>query len=99
MISAIDIRWTLAPAPWPSSSPALALAIELLPIVERDIEADLIEILARTLGDRGEELLAVRSILAAALMRAHAQHIEIVRLRRRLAALLDARRQERTAAA
>ena len=87
-----------APVPWPSSRPVLALAIELLPTIADDIEADLIETLALTIIDRGDELRAVRAVLSSALALSHTQHVEIIRLRRRLAVLLDARERERTAA-
>lgn len=88
-----------APAPWPSSRPLLELVIELLPAIEDDLTADLVEHVALELVDRDEELRAVRAVLSSALGLLYAQHAEIVRMRRRLADLFDARRAERTAAA
>lgn len=89
----------LAPAPWPSSRPVLALVVELLPAIEDDLTADLVEHLALSLVDRDDELRAVREVLSSALAHLHAQHAEILRLRRRLADLHDERRRERPAAA
>ena len=87
-----------APVPWPSSRLVLALVVEVLPVIEDDLTADLVEHLALSLVDRDDELHAVRAVLLSALALSYAQHTEIRRLRQRLADLLDARRQERTAA-
>jgi hypothetical protein len=87
------------PMAWPSSGPMLALAIELLPKIADDRIADLVELLALALVDRGAELHAVRSVGSLSLALSHAQHKEIVRLRNRLAALLEAGRSARTVAA
>lgn len=84
--------------PWPSSRAGIALGIELLPTIADDLTADLVEYLLLALVDRCDELRAVRSVLAAALAQSHTQHVEIIRLRRRLADVLDARRLGRTAA-
>ncbi len=89
----------LAPAPWPSSRPVLNLATELLPIIEDAIASDAIELLALSLVERDDELGAVRLVVSEALTLAHQQHAEVLRLQRRLANLLDARRQERIATA
>lgn len=86
------------PAPWPSSRPVLALVVELLPTIEDGLTADLLEHLALALADRDDELRAVRAVLSSSLALSHTQHVEIIRLRQRLADLLDARRRERTAA-
>ena len=88
----------LAPAPWRSSRQFLALVVEVLPLIEDDLMADLLEQLALALGDRDDEVRAVRGVLSSALALSHSQHVEINRLRRRLADLLDARRRERSAA-
>ena len=88
-----------APAPWQSSPPVLALVVEVLPTIEDDLTADLVEYLALSLVDRDDELRAVRAVLSSALVLSYPQHTEIRRLRQRLADLLDARRRERTAAA
>ncbi len=87
----------LAPAPWPASRSVLALVVEVLPTIEDDLAADLVEHLTLALADRDDELRAVRAVLSSALALSHTQHVEIIRLRRRLANLLDARRRERTA--
>lgn len=88
----------LAPAPWPSSRPVLALVVELLPTIEDDLVADLLEHLALALADRDGELRAKRAVLSSALVLSHAYHTEIIRLRRRLGDLLDRQRAERTGA-
>jgi hypothetical protein len=87
------------PAPWPATRPVLAIAAKLLSQIVDDRTADLIERLACAIGDQRVELDAVRSVLSAAVTLSHDQHVEIVRLRARLADLLDERRRERTAAA
>ena len=88
----------IAPAPWPSSRPVLALIVEVLPTIEDDLTADLLEYVALALVDRDDEVRAVRAVLSSGLALSHNQHVEILRLRQRLADLLDARRGERTAA-
>jgi hypothetical protein len=88
----------LAPAPWPSSRPVLALVVEVLLTIEDDLTADLLEHLALALADRDDEGRAARAVLSSALALSHSQHVEIIRLRRRLADLRDARRRERRAA-
>jgi hypothetical protein len=88
----------LAPAPWPSSRPVFALVVELLPTIEDDLTADLVEHLALALVDRDDELRGVRMVLASALALSQTQHVEIFRLKKRLADPLDAGRRERLAA-
>ena len=88
----------IAPAPWRSSRPALALVVEVLPTIEDDLTADLLEYVTLALADRNDEVRAIRAVLSSALALSHAQQATIVRLRRRVDALLDARRLERTAA-
>ena len=78
----------------PSSNAVLAIGIELLPTIEDGLMSDLVEHLLFALVERDETLLAVRSVLSNALKHAHGLHDENVRLRRRLAELLDARRGE-----
>lgn len=87
-----------APTPWPPSRAALALVVEVLPAIDDALAADLIEHLALALVDRGDELRAMRAVLSSALEQLHTQHVEIIRLKTRLADLLDARRRESTAA-
>ena len=94
-----DIRWTLDGAtPWPLVQPVFDLAIEALPAIDDDIARDIIAHMAQAIADLREELAVVRAILSAALTHAHAQHLEITRLREALSALHDARRAERRAA-
>ncbi len=76
------IRWTSSPVPWPSARPVLDVAIEALPFVESDFDADLIEHLALGIEDLHDERRAVRAVLSEALALAHEQHREIERLRR-----------------
>ena len=95
----MPLQWTLGSAPWPSSRPLMALIVEVLPVIEDDLAADLIEHLALAIIDRDDELRAVRSIQSAVLAHSHAQDAENVRLRRRLADVLDAQRRERKAVA
>ncbi len=85
-------------APWPSSRPVLALVIEVLPAIADDLAADLVAHLALALVERGEQRRALRSMLSASLATQHEQDVEIVRLRARLAVLLDERRDARRAA-
>lgn len=81
------------PVLWPSSSPILEIAIELLPTIEDDLAADLIEHIAVLLVDRDEGLHVMRELLSGAFAMTHTQHVEILRLQRRLADLLDDRRR------
>lgn len=97
-VTADDLHWTPRPTTWPSSRAVLALVVELLPTLQDDLTADLVEHLALSLVDRDDELCAVRAVLSSALALSHAQHIENLQLRRRLADLHEARRQERPAA-
>jgi hypothetical protein len=77
----------------------LAIAVEMLPTITDDLTADLVEHLARTIVDQEDALRAARQVVSTSLQLAHAQHTEIDRLRKRLADLLDERRQARTVAA
>jgi hypothetical protein len=88
-----------AQAPRRSVRLLLTTAIELLPTIEDDLIADLVEHLACAIADQEQELGAGRAVLSQALELLHAQHIEIGRQQKRLAGLLDERRQARTAAA
>ena len=99
MLTADDIfGQQFAPPPWLSSRPLLDLVVSVLPLSEDDLAADLLEQVALALVDRDDEVRGVRAVLSAALVLAHAQHVEILRLRRRLVDLLDARRLEIRAA-
>ena len=96
--TAADTDWQPDPAPWLSSRPVLALIVEVLPTIEDNLTADLLEYVALALVDRDDEVRAVRAVLSSALALSHGQQATIVRMRRRLADLLDARRLERTTA-
>ena len=72
----MPIPLTLGSAPWPSSRPLMALIVEVLPVIEDDLAADLIEHLALAIIDRDDELRAVRSIQSAVLAHSHAQDAE-----------------------
>ena len=97
-LTASEITWYPALAPWLPSRPVFALVVEVLPTVEDDLTAELLEYVALALADRDDEVRAIQAVLSSALALSHAQQAEIIRLRRRLADLLDARRLERTAA-
>lgn len=82
-----------------STRSVLDIAIELLPTIDNDLEADLVEALLLGILDKEEELCAVRLVLSRILALSHEPHVEIVRLQKRVADLLDARRQPRRLAA
>ncbi len=85
-----DIRWTLdGVAPWPSSRPLLALVVELLPAIEDDVAANLVEHLALALVDRDDALCAMRVVLSSALALSYTQHLAILRQRESIARLRD----------
>ena len=83
------------PVPWPTTRPVLELAIEMLPVVADKLTADLVTLLVEALVDVTEEMSAVRAGLSSSLDLLHAQQSEIVRLRERLAGLLDELRRDR----
>ena len=87
-----------APPSWLSSRPLLDLVVSVLPLIDDDLAADLLEQLALALVDRDDEVRGVRAVLSSALVLAHAQHLENRRLTKRLADLLDAGRRDRVAA-
>ena len=78
--------------------PALSLVAAVLPTVGDDLTANLLEYVALALAHHDDEIRAIRAVLSPALALSHTQHVEILRLRRHLADLLDARRRERTTA-
>ena len=92
-----EIRWDLAPPPWLSSARVLSVAVKVLPTVEDDIAADVIEQQALALVDRDEELKSLRAVLAVALEIMHTSQAERMRLRKRVIELQQARRQEGSA--
>ena len=88
----------LALARWLASGPIVELVIALLPTIEDDLLADLLEHVALALAGRDTELKAIRAVLSSALDLAHAQYVENLRLKKRLADRLDAGRRARVAA-
>ncbi len=95
-LRADGIRWDLAPAPWPSSAPLMAIVAKRLPTINGELVADLVEQLAVAAVERDEELKAIRSVQSAALDALHSVHQDNERLRQRLA---EARSRERTMSA
>lgn len=89
-----EIHWDLAPAPGLPAARVLVVAVKVLPTVEDDIAADIIEHQALALVDRDEELKSLRTVLSVALDVLHASEAQTARLRRRVADLLRARRAE-----
>ena len=77
------IRWGLGPA-WPSSAPLRTLVLEVLPTIEDDFNADLVESLMLADVERHEELNAIRMLLSVALSECHRTQQENARLRQRL---------------
>ena len=93
-LTAADIQWwTQAPAPWPASRPVLEVALELLPVLDDPLAADVIEQLMSALACREDELRSVREVLSAALTEAHTLHLEVRRLREVLAQRQDRQRR------
>ena len=88
----------LALAPWLASRPLIDLVVEVLPISEDGLTADLLEDVALALVDRDNEAVVLRELLSAALDLAHTQHVENLRVKRRLTDSLDAGRRDRVAA-
>jgi hypothetical protein len=93
------IAWELDPrSPWLDSTPVLDVAIEVLPAIEDDTVARLLERLVLVLVGQCEELAAVRATLSAAVRELHEQHLLVRRLREQLRDLRDTRRADREAA-
>lgn len=88
----------LALAPWLAVGPSVELVVAILPTVEDDLAADVVEHLGLELVDRVEEVRALRAVLSAALALARALDVENLRLKTRVADLLDAGRRNRVAA-
>lgn len=65
------------------------LAIALLPAIEDDVVADMVEELAIALSDADQAVLAERELVTAAMNVARGQHVELGRLRERYAAVTD----------
>ena len=89
------VCWDLAPAPWPSSDSLLSLAVELLPEIEDEPTAVLVEGLAILVTELEEQVVAMRSVLSAELDGRYRLRGETVRLRARLIELREERQRER----
>ena len=93
-ITAADIRWALAPGPsWPDATDILQAAVALLPTIQDDTAADLIEGLAAALVDAQEQVRATTVTRSVTLALLHREVAETRRLRQRLHDLLDATRK------
>ena len=78
--TADQVCWELPPAPWPSSDSLLALVVELLPMIEDEVEADLVQRLGLALVERDEQVAAMRLVLSVALAALNDSHREKDRL-------------------
>ena len=76
-----QVCWDLAPAPWPSSDRLLSLAVELLPGIEDEPTAGLVEELAVLVTDRDEQIAAVREVQSVSLDELRQERLESRRLR------------------
>ena len=76
-LRADDIRWGLAPAPWPSSAPLMAIVVQQLLAIDDELVGDLVEQLAVAVVERDEELKAVRAVQSAALGALHSAHLSM----------------------
>ncbi len=83
-----------APASWLPSARVIAVAVKVLPTVEDDIAADIIEQQALALVDRDAELKSLSTVLSVALDVLHASETQTARPRQRVTELLKARRRE-----
>lgn len=95
MFTSADVNWRLKAAPGRSSRPICTLVVEVLPTIKDDLAIDLLEYVALALAVRDDEIRAIRAVLSSTLALSHSQQAEVVRLRRRLADLLETRRLER----
>ena len=93
-LTADQICWDLAPAPWPSSNTVLKLVSQVLPETQDKAAVDLIEQLALLVVERDEQVRSIRGVLSAALGLAHDQRLECLRLKTRL---IELRRPSPTA--
>ena len=80
-LTADQICWDLAPAPWPSSNTVLKLVSQVLPETQDKAAVDLIEQLALLVVERDEQVRSIRGVLSAALGLAHDQRLECLRLK------------------
>jgi hypothetical protein len=93
-ITASEIVWTLTPTPtWPAFDDILQAAVALLPGLEDDVAADLIEMLVVALVDAREQVEALTLNTSLLLGLANTKGSEARRLRQRLHDVLDAQRK------
>jgi hypothetical protein len=86
LLTANDIVWTSTgdPSPWPSSEDVLAAAVALLPVIEDNDVAALVEQLALALVDAREHLRGQGDCLCEALTAIHHLQVQVRGLRARL---------------
>ena len=85
----------LAPADRFSSRPIFALIGQVLPTVESELVAGLLEETSLLLAERDEEVRALQEVLSAAMTHAHAQHTTINQQRQRVTRLRETAREGR----
>lgn len=73
----------------------LARVVDVLPTIENNRTADLIVQLSLALVNSAEELGILREMRSCALAHSYEQHVEVLRVRRRLADLFAERQNER----
>ena len=99
LLTADQITWTPAPAPWVKSHTLQTLTVELLPTIDQPEILDLVERLATTLIDRDEQLRAAREVQSVTLTGLHETTVDRDRLReRRRDAATQTQRQGQTEA-
>ncbi len=76
-----QVCWDLVSGPWPSSDRLLSLAVELLPGIEDEPTAGLVEELAILVTDRDEQIAAVREVQSVSLDELRQERLESRRLR------------------
>jgi hypothetical protein len=94
-MTAAEIDWELAPAPWPSERPALELAREALPALDDPLAVGIIGQLTVVIHDLREELAAKNELLSEALTFATAKAHQAINARRRLAESFQQQRRAR----
>ena len=87
----------LTAARWLSSSRLVAIAVELLPMIEDDVAVDLIEQLTLLVVERDEQIQAQREVQSVALEELHGTRCENARLRDQVIEAREALRQRRAA--
>ena len=92
-LTAAEVTWDMAPAPWTPTTKLLQRTTKLLPTITDPIAAVLIELLAEALVSKTDELAAVRETQSIGLELLHTHQRETQRLRDRL---IDARKPRPT---